>query len=226
MNIIGNWFNYLRSSVFKPRTEIKIINVDWILNAYPVQKRELIASTSDPIRYGTILLALEDIIKNNVPGLMAECGVYQGYTSKFIHNIIPDRRFYLFDTFEGFHTNDLDSEKDDRFRDTSVDFVKNHIGKSENIIFKQGYFPETTIGLEAEKFAFVMIDFDKYKPTLAALEFFYPRVGTGGYIFIHDYNNPESDWACTRALDLFLKDKPEKHIAIPDCWGTALFKKI
>lgn len=203
----------------------KLISIDWILNSYPIHKRELIANTTDPIRYGTILLALEDIIKNSIPGSLAECGVLYGYTSKFIHQIIPDRLFYLFDTFEGFHANDLDSDADDRVKDTSLDLVRNYIGISNNIIFKKGYFPETTVGLESEKFAFAMIDFDKYKPTLAALEFFYPRVECGGYIFIHDYNNPESDWACSRALDLFLKDKPEKQITIPDCWGTALFRK-
>jgi len=82
------------------------------------------------------------------------------------------------------------------------------------------------VGLEDERFAFVMIDFDRYEPTLAALKFFYSRVSPGGFIFVHDYNSPESDWACFRALTEFLADKSEKPVCIPDAWGTALFRKL
>ena len=38
-----------------------------------------------------------------------------------------------------------------------------------------------------EKFAFVSLDTDLYKPTLAGLEFFWPRMSKGGFIFIHDF---------------------------------------
>ena len=71
-----------------------------------------------------------------------------------------------------------------------------------------------------------MLDFDKYDPTMAALEFFYPRMNNGGYIFIHDYNSPESQWACSRAVNEFLSGKPEKPIGISDAAGTALFRKV
>jgi len=104
--------------------------------------------------------------------------------------------------------------------------VLSNIGDTANIVVRRGYFPETAIGLENEEFSFVMVDFDKYEPTLAALEFFYPRVHKGGFIFVHDYNSPESNWGCSRALNLFLSDKPEKPVAIPDSWGTALLRKI
>ena len=39
----------------------------------------------------------------------------------------------------------------------------------------------------------------------ASLEFFYPRLSPGGYLVMHDYNNAESDWACKRAFDAFLR---------------------
>ena len=171
-------------------------------------------------------MAISQIVHEQIPGSFAEGGVYQGALSKFIHNKVPDRMLYLFDTFEGFDKRDLESGSDGRFRDTSVDFVLKNIGNKENIIIRKGYFPETVQGLEKEQFAFVMIDFDKYEPTLAALHFFYPRVSTGGFIFIHDYSSPESNWACSRALDEFLSNKPEKPILIPDSWGSALFRKL
>jgi O-methyltransferase len=80
--------------------------------------------------------------------------------------------------------------------------------------------------LEGELFAFVSLDFDKYEPTLAGLEFFYPRVAPGGFVFVHDYTSQESSWACYRALNGFLADKPEHPVLIPDTWGTAFFRKV
>jgi O-methyltransferase len=71
-----------------------------------------------------------------------------------------------------------------------------------------------------------MVDFNKYESTRAALDFFYPRMEHGGFVFVHDYNSPESNWACARALDEFLADKSEKPVPIPDGWGTAVFRKI
>ncbi|MBS0265848.1 MAG: class I SAM-dependent methyltransferase [Planctomycetes bacterium] len=188
------------------------------------QQRELVV-LGDPVRYGTVRLALDQVDVNLIPGALAECGVYKGVLSKFIHERLPNRTFYLFDTFAGFDERDSDSKGDLRFRDTSAEQVLNHIGETCNVIVRQGYFPETAHGLEAERFAFVMLDFDKYEPTLAALEFFYPRMSAGGFIFIHDYSSPESDWACSRAVDTFLADKPEKPLLIPDAWGTAVFRK-
>ncbi|HUI31377.1 MAG TPA: TylF/MycF/NovP-related O-methyltransferase [Candidatus Acidoferrales bacterium] len=204
------------------------VNVfDWFLVPYlsQDQKAGLVAS-GDPVRYGTIFLSLEKINTDNIPGSIAECGVYKGVLSKFLHKVFPERQLFLFDTFRGFDTRDPSAASDDRFKDTSVESVLDYIGDTTNIVVRKGYFPETATGLENEKFSFVMVDFDKYEPTLAALDFFYPRTHKGGFIFVHDYNSPESDWGCSKALNLFLSDKPEKPVSIPDSWGTALFRKI
>lgn len=189
------------------------------------KQRKSIVTTGDPIRFGTIYLSLEQISKNQIPGSLAECGVYKGRLSKFLHENLPDRRLYLFDTFQGFDSRDSNVGKDNRFKNTSEESVLNNIGDSKNVVIRKGYFPDTATGLEKERFAFVMIDFDKYDPTYAALEFFYPRMNKDGFIFVHDYSSSESDWACSRALNTFLADKPEKLILLPDAWGTALFRK-
>jgi O-methyltransferase len=70
-----------------------------------------------------------------------------------------------------------------------------------------------------------MIDVDLYTPTLAALEFFYPRLVPGGYVFVHDYNSPESEWGVSRAVNLFMRDKPEPVVEIPDKFGTVIFRR-
>jgi len=200
---------------------------EWFMTPYlKKQQRRLLVGSSDPVRYGTLLLAFEQITKDKIPGSLAECGVYKGQLSKFIHAMLPDRKLYLFDTFEGFDQRHKESQNDNRFKDTSVESVKKLVGNSENVIIKKGFFPESATGIENESFAFIMLDFDKYEPTLAALKLLYSKLNPGGFLFIHDYSSPESDWACSRALNEFLVDKPEKPILIPDAWGSALFRKI
>jgi O-methyltransferase len=94
------------------------------------------------------------------------------------------------------------------------------------VIFRAGYFPNTAAGLETERFALVLLDFDLYTSAVDAFRFFYSRLVQGAYFFMHDYNNPESDRAISRAAHEFLAGKPERLIEIPDVWGTALFRKV
>jgi len=54
---------------------------------------------------------------------------------------------------------------------------------------RKGRFPETAAGLAHSDFAFVSLDADLYEPTMAGMEFFYPRLNEGGVILIHDYHN-------------------------------------
>ena len=200
---------------------------DWLLRVYfSDEQRKTLVITADPVRYGTVSLSIEQIQKNQIAGSFAECGVYNGQLSKFIHDMVPDRRLYLFDSFQGFDGSNSDTEGDDRFKDTSEEEVLRRLGNVDNVIVRKGFFPSTAAGLESERFAFVMVDFDKYESTRAALEFFYPRMERGGFVFVHDYSNPESNWACSRALNEFLADKAEEPLLIPDSWGTALFRKI
>jgi len=188
---------------------------------------DLIMNNNDYHRFVMIGLAIQRIQTEHIEGSMAEVGVYQGDTSNIIHRLAPDRSFYLFDTFEGFPEQDLKpNQSDTRFDCTSVDLVLNKIGTSDNIYIRKGYVPDTFNGLENEKFSFVLLDLDLYEPTVASLEFFYPRITTGGYLMVHDYNSPESNWACKRSLDEFMKDKLEKIIEVADINGSAIFRKV
>jgi O-methyltransferase len=193
---------------------------------YSAQVSQRIAEFPDDTRYATLALALARLDSQQIEGAIAELGVYQGATSKFLHDVSPHRKLYLFDTFEGFPDQALQAQKDTRFRDTSKEAVARHLSDLTNVFFQVGYFPKTTAGLESERFALVMLDFDLYSSALDGLKFFYPRMVTGGYFFLHDFNSPESDHAISRAANEFLKDKPEMLIEIPDEWGSVVFRKI
>jgi O-methyltransferase len=188
--------------------------------------RAAVAST-DYVRYASLALAVRTLEREGVPGAFAEVGVWRGATSRFLHRAAPARRFYLFDTFEGFPLADREPENagDTRFQDTSEQAVRRVVGESPNVILRKGRFPETAAGLEGESFAFVLLDLDVFAPTLAGLEFFYPRLARGGYVFVHDYNSPESNAACSRAVQQALAGKPERVIELPDVWGSVVFRK-
>jgi O-methyltransferase len=143
--------------------------------------------------------ASELIIHNNIKGEVAELGVFRGNFAQHINKLFPDKKLYLFDTFEGFSTNDVEKDLElgssnkimDRrydFSNTNVNFVLNRMVHPENCIIKKGYFPKTVKKLE-EKFAFVSLDADLYQPMFEGLKYFYPHLERGGYIFIHDFFN-------------------------------------
>jgi O-methyltransferase len=193
---------------------------------FPQEVHEAIATSDDYFRYATMGLAVQRVLDEKVEGSFAEVGVWRGETSAFLHRMAPQRRLNLFDTFEGFPDRDLPpGEEDTRFRDTGVEAVRARVNHSANVVLHPGYVPETLTAVENERFAFVLLDLDLHAPTTGALEFFYPRLEPGGYLVMHDYNNSESDWACKRAFDEFLADKPERIVELGDVWGSALIRR-
>ena len=155
--------------------------------------------SNDYCRYGTLRLLIEEIINRNVIGEIAELGVYQGEFAKFLNEMFPTRNLYLFDTFEGFDKKDVDAEMEenytpqdwfdgwDYFRNTNVDMVMEKMKYPKQCIVRRGYFPDTIPDIDLS-YAFVSLDCDLYEPILAGLRYFYPRLSSGGYIMIHDYN--------------------------------------
>jgi len=140
-----------------------------------------------------------EIHRNNIPGSVAELGVDNGDTAKYINLFFDNRMFYLFDTFHGFSKADIEHE---RLLKTMTESMANRYDNSssetdvlkkmfypELCVIKKGVFPNSLDGLE-DVFAFVHIDCDLSKPIHDALEYFYPRLSIGGYICVHDYFNP------------------------------------
>ncbi|MHA1193308.1 MAG: TylF/MycF/NovP-related O-methyltransferase [Promethearchaeota archaeon] len=217
---LKNMYYVLKSEIIK---KISLENPPYSLKIH----NNIISTSWDPIRYGTIALAINTIKSEKIKGHFAELGVFQGNTSKIIHQLAPEKRLYLFDTFEGFPVEFLENKVDTRFKNTQLERVKKNIGNLNNVIIRKGIFPETTEGLDSETFAFVYLDADLYKSTLEGLKFFYPRISKGGYLFIHDYHNPEeSNAGVMRAVDEFMVDKIEKKIEIPDVLGSILLRKL
>ena len=144
------------------------------------------------------------INEQNLEGSVAECGVNTGDSAKFINEYFPNRKLYLFDTFEGFAEQDIKAEqklnndeflnsqfnKVGLFSGTKEDIVMKKMTYPENVIIKKGYFPDSAKDIN-DKFCFVNLDMDLYQPMLAALHFFWDKVIEGGCIVLHDYFHPK-----------------------------------
>jgi O-methyltransferase len=156
--------------------------------------------------------------------------VYRGDFARRISSLFPERRFYLFDTFEGFDARDLASEAEQDLKTNFGDFsrvsVRNVLSKipyPQQCVVKKGYFPESLDGLE-ETFSFVSIDTDLFKPTYEGLCYFYPRLSPGGYIMVHDYA-PKRYHGVKKAVRKFSDENKIPYTPLSDMNGSVVFGK-
>lgn len=176
------------------------------------------------------------VYMHNIQGSVAEAGVFRGDFAKEISRVFPDKRLYLFDTFEGFDERDLGVEKEKNpnyedwentmqilgsFSATSVDTVLKRMPYPKNCVIKEGYFPET-FDIENETFCFVNLDMDMYKPIKAGLELFYPLMSRGGVILVHEYFI--NGLAVAEAVDAFAAANALTIIPIGDLKSAAIVK--
>jgi O-methyltransferase len=182
------------------------------------------------IRISNFELVVNELYENNIGGNVAEVGVYKGEFAKYINIAFPNKTLYLFDTFAGFNEADIDVEKNNNFSqgnqdfsDTSVNMVIRKMKFPEKCVIKKGYFPDSLDGLE-DSFCFVSLDPDLYKPILDGLEYFYPRLVKGGYIFVHDYNNSLYPGA-KQAVREFCNKNNIPYFPLTDSWGTVIIAK-
>lgn len=165
-------------------------------------------------------------------GAIAELGVYKGRTSKLLHKLQPNRRLYLFDTFEGFSQKDLIVEMKKNYSTGKIEFndanyndLKSYFNKSKNVSLIKGYFPDSVKNISInEEFIFVIIDFDLYKPTLDGLSYFWPKMQDGGIIMVHDFDSLKFK-GITKAVQEFSKENKCNFTCLPCSGGSAIFVK-
>lgn len=164
---------------------------------------------------------------------VAEAGVFQGEFARVINESFPDRKLYLFDTFEGFDGRDVAYEKEYGFSDavegylnlTSESLILGKMKYRENCVIRKGYFPESAEGVK-ERFCFVSLDMDLYKPTLEGLRFFYPLMTQGGIILIHDYFSHGYE-GINAAVEEFIEETDREIVPFPigDAVSIAIQKR-
>lgn len=148
----------------------------------------------------------------DIPGDIAEVGVYRGGTLRLLASLSPHKIVHGFDTFCGMPQVDAAKDnhhKEGNFSETSYENVKNFLKDVPNIVLYKGIFPHTTANIIDIDFSFVHIDADIYPSVLAACNFFYPRMSPGGIIISDDYGSLSCVGAKI-AMDEFFSRKPEQ----------------
>ena len=142
-------------------------------------------------------------------GYFAEVGVYKGGSLRHLATSFPNKSILGFDTFEGLpkeQWTNIEIHKPGEFSDTSFEAVSEFLKDCcNNVSLVQGIFPDSADPMRDLNFSFVHIDTDFYLSVKACLDWFWPRLLTGGIIVLDDYLWP----ACPgvkQALDEF--DKP------------------
>lgn len=163
----------------------------------------------------------EQMQKQSIIGECAEAGVFQGDFAKEINKIFPNKRLYLFDTFNGFAQADVMVDHKFRFSESmttdygnsSVDMVMKKMPYKEMCVVKKGYFPETATDIN-DMFCFVNLDLDLYQPTINGLKWASKRMVRGGVILVHDYFATNFKGP-REAVDQFMEENKGQLYAYP-----------
>lgn len=95
-----------------------------------------------------------------VEGNVAELGCYRGDTSWQLNVLMPDRKLYLFDTFEGFDERDVDMERKlgcsdaqtGLYSGTDKEKLMERMPLPGQVVIRKGWFPEPPLTLKMKHF--------------------------------------------------------------------------
>lgn len=151
----------------------------------------------------------------SLPGAFAEAGVFKGGSARLICEQKGDAPLHLFDVFEMLQDSPIAGGEEVRAHFGPVHGkltdVRRLLRQYSNVDFHPGLFTQTTAGLEHLRFAFVHLDLDLPGPTLAALEYFHPRLVPGGILLADDFSDPELR-AC---FESWFAGRPDAFIELP-----------
>ena len=164
---------------------------------------------------------------------LVECGVEWGYTAFFALKTLTNNdkkmnsfSMHLYDAWQDMREEELlESEywHVNLYKNLDIESTKkNLIEFKENLIFHQGYIPDSLMKKPdpPDTIFYLHIDLNSAKPTEHALEFFYPRLVVGGIILFDDYGwDAYEDTKNT--IENFFKDKPGLLMKIPT--GQAIY---
>ena len=180
--------------------------------------------TNDYVRLATLELLCRRL--DRVPGAAAELGVYRGFFARCINQLMPQRKLYLFDSFEGFAEDACASDSfQAAHKNTAMEKVLSIMPHPEMVTMMPGFFPESLRGME-ERFCLVSLDVDFYQTTLDGLRYFWPRLEQGGYLMLHDWGSPSLP-GVAQAIENYESEIGSKIASIPlcDAGGTLVLCK-
>lgn len=169
-----------------------------------------------PERIRALIHAVEHVVAHQVPGAIAECGVWRGGSMRAVARTLVrlgrrDRDLFLFDTFSGMTP---PGSEDVCFDGTTAaerlaaldrgdprsDWCLAPLAEVRDTVLAGGYDParihfvtgevEETIPRRApERIALLRLDTDWYESTRHELVHLFPRLSSGGVLIVDDYGH-------------------------------------
>lgn len=165
----------------------------------------------------------------NIPGDVAEVGVYEGGSAEIIiNNINQSKKIFLCDTFSGLLDCENIDTKNSHIKNglykSSIDSIGLKFYENKNVHIVPGLFPESaTKNMIENYYSLVHIDVDTYLSTINCLQFFYPKINFGGQIIVHDYAILDG---VTKAIHHFLDSGVVEECLIGSMHNQIKFVKI
>jgi O-methyltransferase len=170
--------------------------------------------------YVNNLRVIHDLARD-VPGCVVECGTWRGGMIAGIADLLgPERRYYLFDSFEGLPpAKEIDGASAIAWQsDTTGSYYHNNCtapveaaersmarSRADDYRIIPGWFDQTLPSFSPEEpIAVLRLDGDWYESTLVCLEHLYHRLAPGGVVLIDDYYVWDG---CARAVHHFLASR-------------------
>ncbi len=178
-------------------------------------------------RVAALRQAVQYVAKSQIPGAIAECGVWKGGSmmaaaKTLLESRAGDRELFLFDTFEGMTDptevdTDLGGVQASHWMQESdkccagLDDVKRAMEMtgydSARIHYVKGKVEETIPSHAPPRIALLRLDTDWYESTYHELVHLYPRLSLGGVLIIDDYGH----WQGARqAVDQYIAERKLK----------------
>lgn len=144
-------------------------------------------------------------------GLVAECGCFRGLSSYILCSAIKltqpgfaGQGYRIFDSFEGLSAPQAEDAVDAAAADAELlrnmtrkgqyaaplDRVKAALSPFPAIEYFPGWIPNAFPEETGQRYRFVHVDVDIYQPTRDSIEYFYPRLVSGGILVCDDFNWP------------------------------------
>ena len=177
-----------------------------------------------------LISAVRYVVRHDIPGAIVECGVWRGGSTQAIARTLRelgvfDRELRVFDAFDGAPPPGEGSgsiEGGDSDRSARPELVPASLADVEAAIAEVGYPPErvhyvegrieeTIPGSTPDGIAILRLATEWYESTRQALKYLYPRLASGGVLFVDDYW-----WHGTqKAVDQFLEETGERLLLLP-----------
>jgi O-methyltransferase len=134
----------------------------------------------------------------SLEGDFVECGVHTGILSMAICKYLDfervEKKFYLFDTYEGIPIDQITPDESDLAHSMNknlyfdcLEIVQRNFSNYPNAIPVKGRVPESFENIKMDKIAYLSLDMNNATAERAAIEYLWPKLVPGAIVVLDDY---------------------------------------